>query len=106
MSGRKCSFQLLSNYDLKDIYNADEFGLFHQCLPNETYQLKSEKCYGEKLSKIRITGMVATNAMGNKLPMFVIGEAKNPRCFKNVKFLPCCYRNQRKSWMDGKLFEE
>ena len=31
---------LLSNYDLKDIYNADEFGLFYQCLPNETYQLK------------------------------------------------------------------
>ena len=97
---------LLSNQDLKDIYNADEFRLFYQCLPNKTYQLKSEKCYGEKLSKIRITGMVATNAMGNKLPMFVIGEAKNPRCFKNVKFLPCCYRNQRKSWMDGKLFEE
>ena len=38
--------------------------------------------------------------------MFVIGKAKNPRCFKNVKFSPCCYRNQRKSWMDGKLFEE
>ena len=36
---------LLSNYDLKDIYNADEFGLFYWCLPNKTYQLKSEKCY-------------------------------------------------------------
>ena len=31
---------------------------------------------------------------------------KNPRCFKNVKFLPCRYRNQGKSCMDGKLFEE
>ena len=79
---------------------------FYQCLPNKTYQLKSEKCYGEKLSKIRITGMAAANAMTDKLPMFVIGKAKNPRCFKNVKFLPCCYGNQRKSWMDGKLFEE
>ena len=56
--------------------------------------------------KIRITRMAAANAMGDKLPMFVIWKAKNPRCFKNVKFLPCCYRNQRKSWMDGKLFEE
>ena len=72
---------LLSNYDLKDIYNPDEFELFYQCLPNKTYQLKSEKCYGGKLSKIRITGMAAANAMGNKLPMFVIGKAKNPRCF-------------------------
>ena len=94
---------LLSNYDLKNIYNANDFGLF---FPNKTYQLKSEKCYGGKLCKIHITGMAAANAMGNKLPMFVIGKTKNPRCFKNVKFLPCRYRNQRKSWMNGKLFEE
>ena len=68
---------LLSNYDLKDIYNADEFVLFYQSLPNKTYQLKSEKCYGGKLSKICITGMAAANAMGNKLSMFIIGKAKN-----------------------------
>ena len=97
---------LLSNYKLKDIYNADEFGLFYQCLPNKTYQLKSEKCSGGKLSKIRITGLAAANAVGEKLPMFVIGKAKNPRCFKNIKFLPCRYRNQQKSWMDSMLFEE
>ena len=96
----------LSNYDLKDIYNANEFGIFYQCLPNKTYQLKSEKCYGEKLSKICITGMTAANAIGDKLPMFVIGKAKNPRCFKSVKFLPCRYRNQQKSWMDGKSGSE
>ena len=98
---------LLSNYDLKDIYIVDEFGLFYQCLPNKTYQLKSEKCYGGgELRKIRITGIAAANAIGDKLSMFVIGKAKNPRCLKNIKFLPCCYRNQRKSWMDRKLFEE
>ena len=28
---------LLSNYELKDIYNADEFGLFYKCVINETY---------------------------------------------------------------------
>ena len=44
--------------------------------------------------------------MGDKSSMFAIGKAKNPRCFKTVKFLPCRYRNQRKSWMDGKLSEE
>ena len=42
---------LLSNYELKDIYNAGEFGLFYECFQNETYQLKSEKCSGEKLNK-------------------------------------------------------
>ena len=38
--------------------------------------------------------------------MFVIGKFQNPRCFKNVKSLPCRYRSQRKSWMDSTLFEE
>ena len=41
-----------------------------------------------------------------KLPMFVIGKAKHPRCFKNIKKLPCRYRSQRKSWMDSVLLEE
>ena len=53
-------------------------------MPNKTHQLKSKKWYGGKLSKIHITGMAAANAMGNKLPMFVIGKARNPRCFKNI----------------------
>ena len=38
--------------------------------------------------------------------MFVIGKAKSPRCFKRVKHLPCQYRSQKKSWMDGILFED
>ena len=91
---------LLSNYELKDIYNADEFGLFYKCVINKTYQLKSEKCSGRKLRKICIIGMVAANAVGDKIPMFVIRKSQKPRCFKNVKFLPCRYRNQKKE-LDG-----
>ena len=66
----------------------------------------SEKCSCGKLSKVRIPSMASANAAGDKLPMFVIGKARKPRCFKNVKFLPCRYRHQKKSWMDGILFEE
>ena len=97
---------LLSNYKLEDIFNADEFGLFYQCLPNKTLHLKSEKCSGGKNSKIRITGLAAANSVGDKLPMFVIGKSKAPRCFKIVTSLPCRYRSQKKSWMDSTLFEE
>ena len=50
--------------------------------------------------------MTSANAAGDKLPMFVIGKARKLRCFKSVKFLPCRYRHQKKSWMDGILFEE
>ena len=90
---------LLSNYELKDIYNADEFRLFYKCVINKT-------CSGGKLSKILITRMAAANAVGDKIPMFVFGKSPKPHCFRNVKFSPCWYRNQKKSWMDGALFEE
>ena len=85
---------------------ADDFGLFYKCVINKTYQYKSEKCSGGKLSKIRITGMAAANAVGDKIPMFVIGKSQNPRCFKSAEFLPCRYRNRKKNWMDGTLLEE
>ena len=97
---------LLSTYGSENIYNADKFGLFYQCLSNKSYQLKTEKCSGNKHSKIRITGFTAANVVGSKLPMFVIGKAKSPRCFKNIKKLPCRHRLQRKSCMDSVLFEE
>lgn len=97
---------LLSRYDLKDIYNADEFGLFYQCLPGKTYHFTNEKCVGGKNSKVRLTGMAAGNAFGERLEMFVIGKSAKPRCFKGAKSIPCRYRNQKKSWMDSELFED
>ena len=42
---------LLSNYDLKDIYNADKFGLFYKCMTKKTCQHKSEKCSGGKVKQ-------------------------------------------------------
>ncbi|XP_057299424.1 tigger transposable element-derived protein 4-like [Hydractinia symbiolongicarpus] len=97
---------ILSRYPLEDIFNADEFGLFFQCLPNKTLHMKGDKCSGGKHSKVRLTGLAAGNALGERLPMFVIGKSANPRCFKGVKTLPCRYRSQKKSWMSGELFEE
>ena len=75
---------ILSSYKFEDIYNADEFGLFYQALSNKTLHLKSERCVGGKHSKIRLTGMAASNAVGEKLPMFVIGKSARPRCFNGV----------------------
>ena len=97
---------LLSKYDLKDSFNADEFGLFYQCLPNKAYPFKGQTFPGGKNSKVRLTGMAAGNAMEEKLPMFVIGKSKSVRCFKHIKNLPCKYKSQKKSWMDSQIFEE
>ena len=57
-----------------------------------------------KSSKVRLTGLGASNALGEKLPMYVIGKSANPRCFKHIKPLPCKYTNQAKSWMDSDIF--
>ena len=97
---------LLSNYDLQNIYNADEFGLFYQMHPEKSLHLKKEKCIGGKQRKVRITGIVSSNALGDKIPMFVIGKSRNPHCFAGVKNKPCRYRAQKKAWMNSDLFEE
>ena len=97
---------ILSNYKLENIFNADEFGLFYQCHPDETNHLKGEKCSRGKKSKVRLTGMAAASAVGEKLPMFVIWKFKYPRCFKNVKHLPYEYKSQKRSWMNSEIFEE
>ena len=96
---------LLSKYSLKDIYNADEFGLFFAALPNVSLHLKGQRCSGGKFSKNRITGLVCSNAEGDKMPLLIIGKSKVPRCFKHVKSLPCTYRNQTKAWMNSDIFE-
>ena len=98
--------RILSKYKLEDIYNTDEFGLFYQFLPEKTLHLKAEKCIGGKLSKVRLTCLAVRNAVGKKLPMFVIGKSAKPRCFSGVKNLPCRYRSQKQSWMDCDLFKE
>ena len=95
---------ILSRYDLQQIFNADEFGLFYQMLPTNTYHTKGERCAGGKFSKVRLTRLAAGNALGEKLPMFVIGKSVTPRCFKGVKSLPCQYKAQKKAWMDSDIF--
>ena len=97
---------IISNYEPRNIFNADEFGLFYQALPKKTLNLKGQKCSGGKNSKIRMTGLAAANMIGEKFPMFVIGKSQKPRCFKHIKSLPCRYRAQKKSWMNSELFEE
>ena len=64
------------------------------------------RCSGGKHSKVRLTGMAASNALDEKIPMFVIGKFASPRCFEHVHNIHCRCRSQKKAWMDGTLFEE
>lgn len=94
-------------YSPKDIFNADETGLFFKLTPDKTLKFKGEKCIGGKLSKERITVLVAANMNGTeKRKLLVIGKSKNPRCFKNIKQLPVTYKANKSAWMTSQFFEE
>ena len=97
---------LLSRYPLQNIFNANEFCLFYQCLPDKTCRFLKEKCVDGQHSKVRLTGMAAGNVFGERFQMFVIGKSVNPRCFNDITNIPCRYRAQKKSWMSSELFEE
>ena len=58
--------------------------------------MKDENCVGGKHSELPLTGLTTANAVGEKLPLFVIGKSKKPRFFKHIKHLPCRYRSQKK----------
>ncbi|CAK1597281.1 unnamed protein product [Parnassius mnemosyne] len=79
---------LCEGYKPEEIFNADETGLFFNLTPDKTLKFKGEQCKGGKLSKTRITVLVAANMTGScKKKLLVIGKAKNPRCFKNIHWL-------------------
>lgn len=47
---------LLKKYDSKDIFNADEFGLFFKCSLDRILTFNGDTCHGGKKSKERVTG--------------------------------------------------
>uniref|UniRef100_A0A3B3Q6Q4 HTH CENPB-type domain-containing protein n=1 Tax=Paramormyrops kingsleyae TaxID=1676925 RepID=A0A3B3Q6Q4_9TELE len=72
---------------------------------HKTMAFRGEACHGGKKSKDRLTVLVAANMDGSqKLPLYVIGKSKTPRCFKQTKVLPCDYDGQSRAWITGDLF--
>jgi hypothetical protein len=57
---------LKADYEYKDIFNADETGLFYKCLPNKTLKGKGESYSGEKLSKERSSVLLCSSILVEK----------------------------------------
>lgn len=95
---------LLQEFSPEDIFNCDEAGLFYKCLPDRTHVFKGEKCSGGKMSKERVTVLVAASMAGEKLPLIVIGRFAKPRCLKYVKRTPIEYFHNRRAWMTADIF--
>ena len=97
---------ILARYQLKVVFNADEFGLFYEALPSKSLDFRCKRCSGGKHSKVRLIGIAVSNALGEKILMFVIGKSASPGCFKHFRNLPCRCQSQKKAWMGETLFEE
>ena len=93
----------------KDIYNADETGLFWLMTPDTTLASMPQK--GRKHIKSRITLHVCTNADGSdKLPLLILGNAKNPRAFgpkmRNTRDMNFRWDSNKNAWMTGQIMKE
>ncbi|KAJ4426024.1 hypothetical protein ANN_27651 [Periplaneta americana] len=88
----------------EQIYNCVETGLNYKILPSKTLAHKDEtEASGCERNKHRVTLLACCNATAtNKLPLMVIGKARNV----NVQDLPVFYRSQPKAWMNSRLFSE
>ena len=102
--------EVVKGYKLKDIWNADETGLFWRALPDKSLSVSKGRCKGGKHAKRRITVLLIVNALGEKETPVIIGNSLKPRCFKNIKDKkrPCgsYYYANKKAWMDSELMEE
>lgn len=96
---------IIKDYDDKDIFNADETGLYYLAMPNKTFALKSDKCAGRKSAKQRVTILFCSSMDGEKETPLVIGKSKNPRCFKgaHVDKLPLEWVSNKKAWMTTEI---
>ncbi|KII64689.1 hypothetical protein RF11_05478 [Thelohanellus kitauei] len=80
---------VINDYEAKDIFNADETGLYSHAIPEETLSFKQSETAACKMAKERATPLFACNMdESENLKTLTIGISPNPRCFKNVKTLP------------------
>lgn len=104
--------ELLSSYEPKDIYNADEVGLFCWQVGRRTYTLDASDNAGTKQSKKRISILLVAAMDGHLEKMVVINNARCPRAFKainnDLQRLPSSiiWKWNKKAWMTTAIFSE
>ncbi|XP_033755738.1 tigger transposable element-derived protein 6-like [Pecten maximus] len=105
--GRSKAIEAMESYDLDNVFNVDETGLYYKMLPDRSL-CTADSTKGIKKSKDRVTVSLCCNATGTiKLKPFVIGKSRTPRCFKNFSVkLYCDYAHNKKAWMNSILFDD
>ncbi|CAF1455089.1 unnamed protein product [Adineta ricciae] len=76
---------VIEGYDLNDVFNADETGLYYKAAPSGTLAVSGTHPTGGKTPKDRMTVLFLCNSTGTEKKAYVIGKFKNPRCFKKAR---------------------
>lgn len=99
---------MISGFEPKETFNADESGLVFKALPDRTLRVRSTACKGGKRSKERFTVLHCVNVIGEFEKPLITGKSAKPRCFKHVDIrnLPVNWKNNKRSWMTSSSFEE
>ena len=98
---------LVTRYDVEDLYNCDEAGLNYNAASNMTLTFKGDNGKGTKQDRRRITLLFCTNMTGSdKRKILVIGYAQNPRGMGRHRKRPVPYKWNKKAWMTSIFFEE
>ena len=95
--------EITRQYNPKNIYNADENGIYYRAIPNSTHVMKNESVSGSKKCKDRVTAWVCK--YGWKWRLLIIGKSKDPRFFR-AKSLPVSYRAHKNAWMTAEIFTD
>ena len=77
-------------FDLQQVFNCVETGLFWKRMPHRTYIMKEETTLpGHKLMKDQLTLLFCANASGDcKVKPLLMYHSENPRTFKNIRKNP------------------
>ena len=94
---------LKQRYSPENIFNADETGLFYKRLPSGGLTFKTEVLRGRRVSKSRVTVLVAASSVGEKLPLLVIGRNKHQKQLAG-NTLSLRYLQNSSAWMTTGIF--
>ena len=95
----------LATYQVNDIFNVDEYGVFYKLPPTST--IGPTRLSGRKKNKDRFTVLSCCNADGTeRLPALFIKKFQKPGCFlgRDPTEDGFEYRNSSKAWMTQSLF--
>ena len=99
--------ELLQQYAPRDVYKADETGIYFRAEHDGTLSFSTDRLSGRKKAKERVTALVCANMDGSdKHPLLVIGKSKMPHCFRNVAQLATSYMSSSNAWMTSILFSK